>query len=700
MSMNEVVIEFYSEEIPARVQRSARTHLYNMSMEYLSQIGIHDVESVETFATARRLGISMAGLPDALPTVTLERRGPRLGAPDKAIDGFTTSLGISRDLLRVAADQRTNVQYYYADIVSEGRGLDDVVRELVLHVIDRFPWEHSMRWGDSRIRWIRPLRSILCIIVTESKECRSVCVNCDNLFSSGGWTVGHPVLHNDKLYVSSFQDYVIRLRDAKVIVLPAERRQMIEDDIRKAISLLDGKWDMVDDHQLLDELTGIVEWPVPIVGKISEHFYDLPDEVLQVSMRTHQKFLSLRNMDTGRVERFIAILDMVPDDGDTTILDGYERVLRARLSDARFFWEQDLGVSMLDRIPELGRVIFYRGLGSQADKVARITQLIEHVAKAIEADSDICKRAAILCKADLLSCMVHEFPELQGVIGSYYAEAEGEPQGVVDAIRTHYSPIGISDTVPYSRAGDALAIADKLDTLVNFWSIGKIPTGSGDPFALRRAALGILRIVLEKGLTFDIRKMIYVAPLYSDTTPVAGYKDSLEKFFVDRFSVYCKNKGFALDVIEAVITGNNHDSLDFYCLLRKIQALYAFINTDCRETIITLKRAENIIKCMSEDDAVFCIGRYADKNLINAEAETELYDSLVEVWSDYIDCRGRNDFDNIIDILCRLQPLVDRFLDSVHINVESMDVRCNRYMLIQSFLRISGVIGKFTCLKL
>ncbi|MBC7677310.1 MAG: glycine--tRNA ligase subunit beta, partial [Rhodoferax sp.] len=498
--MPDLLLELFSEEIPARMQARAREDLKKLVTDGLVEAGL-TYAGAGVFSTPRRLVLAIEGLTSESRPVREERKGPKSDAPEAAIEGFLRSTGLTRDQLDLRDDKKGQV--FFAVVERPGRAAPVIVAEVVEHVIRNFPWPKSMRWGNGALRWVRPLQSILCILGDEGGA-EVVPVVVDHL-TAGNTTCGHRFLAPTRFAVSSFDDYTAKLRRAFVMLDSAEREAHIWNDATN-LTFASGM-DVVPDAGLLTEVAGLVEWPVVLMGKIDEAFLGLPAEVLQTSMREHQKFFSVR-AKSGRIEGFVTVANTVTRDHGATILAGNQKVLSARLSDAKFFWENDLRVAkadpdskpMGDWLDGLSAVTFHNKLGSQADRVARIAALAREIAPLVGADADLAEQAARVAKADLRSAMVGEFPELQGLMGMYYARAAGMPEAVALAARDHYAPVGPTDAVPSDPVSVAVALADKIDTLTGFWAIDEEPTGSKDPFALRRAALGVIRLVLGNGV--------------------------------------------------------------------------------------------------------------------------------------------------------------------------------------------------------
>ncbi|TGD42387.1 glycine--tRNA ligase subunit beta [Pseudotabrizicola sediminis] len=502
--MSDLLIELFSEEIPARMQARARDDLKKLMTDGLVEAGLTYAHA-GAFSTPRRLTLAVEGLSAESRAVREERKGPNTSAPAQAVEGFLRAAGLTLDQLEKRADKKGEV--YFAVIEKPGRKAPEIIAEVLEGVIRNFPWPKSMRWGNGSLRWVRPLHSILCLLSDEGGA-EVVPLTVDGIVS-GNTTRGHRFLSPSAFSVSGFEDYAAKLKRAHVILDSAER----EDAIRAEAQTLAfaAGMELVEDKGLLAEVAGLVEWPVPLMGRIADDFLGLPAEVLQTSMKEHQKFFSVRNPKTGRIEGFVTVANTVTADHGETILKGNQKVLAARLSDAKFFWENDLRVAnagMGEWEEGLKAVTFHNKLGSQADRIARIAALAREIAPMVGADPDLAERAARLAKLDLRSAMVGEFPELQGLMGMYYATAAGEPDAVANAARDHYSPLGPSDAVPIDPVSVAVALADKIDTLTGFWAIDEKPTGSKDPFALRRAALGVLRLVLGNGVRTELIKVL------------------------------------------------------------------------------------------------------------------------------------------------------------------------------------------------
>jgi glycyl-tRNA synthetase beta chain len=529
--MPDLLIELFSEEIPARMQARAADDLRKLVTDGLVEAGL-TYAGAAAFATPRRLTLAIDGLTGESRAVREERKGPKVGAPDAAIDGFLRGAGITREALEIRDDKKG--QTYFAVIEKPGRKAADIIAEVLDATVRNFPWPKSMRWGTGSLKWVRPLQSIICLLSDEAGA-EVVPLTIDGI-TAGRSTRGHRFLSPDAFTVNGFDDYEAKLKRAHVILRADERAEVIWNDATQ--QAFASGLELVEDRGLLAEVAGLVEWPVVLLGRIDEAFLGLPPEVLQTSMKEHQKFFSVCNPKTGRIERFVTVANMATADHGATILAGNQKVLAARLSDAKFFWENDLRTVKAEGLEGMGaglaNVTFHNKLGSQADRIARIAALAREIAPHVGADPDLAEQAARVAKADLQSAMVGEFPELQGLMGRYYATAAGLDPAVAAACQDHYSPLGPSDAVPKAPVSVAVALADKIDTLTGFWAIDEKPTGSKDPFALRRAALGVIRLVNESSVSFSLELMLMASFIRS----LAASMSSDESFFFPVHSPY------------------------------------------------------------------------------------------------------------------------------------------------------------------
>lgn len=739
--MPDLLIELFSEEIPARMQARAAEDLKKRMTEGLVEAGL-TYAGAAGFATPRRLTLAIEGLSGESPTLREERKGPRVDAPDKAIEGFLRGAGVTRDDLEVRDEKKGQV--YFATITKPGRPAAAIVAEVLEDVIRNFPWPKSMRWGAGSLRWVRPLHSILCILTDDAGEASVVPLEIDGI-NAGDTTAGHRFMGHGRFAVTSFEDYAAKLKRDHVILDPEERaRHIWQEATNQAFA---AGLEVVEDQGLLREVAGLVEWPVVLMGQIGAEFLDLPAEVLRTSMKEHQKFFSVKNPKTGRIERFVTVANIeTPDDG-ATILAGNQKVLSARLSDAKFFWQNDLRVAKSGMEPwlrQLDNVTFERQLGSQAARIRRIAALARDIAPVVGTTADLAGQAAEVAKADLSSEMVYEFPELQGLMGRYYAEAAGLPAEVAAACEEHYAPLGPSDDVPKAPVSVAVALADKIDTLTGFWAIDQKPTGSKDPFALRRAALGVIRIVLDNGLRLNLDRFIDAQLLrhkISLNTRKAseGEIDTLEEvleeiadrgvfgaafhavidrikgkdgapetgdgsllrtvgelvpdlstdllaFFHDRLKVFLRDQGLRHDVIDACIELGGGD--DFALIVARARALQDVLATEDGENLVQgFKRANNILTQAEEQDGVeYSFG--ADPKFAEAEEEKALFAALEAAEAQIAQAAEAEDFVNAMEAMAGLRAPIDAFFEAVQINSDNAVLRRNRLNLLHKIRQI------------
>ena len=667
--MADLLIELFSEEIPAGLQAPAAQNLKKLMTNGMVEAGL-TYANASAFHTARRLTLVVEDLLEASPTVQEERKGPKVGAPEQAISGFLRGAGLSMDDLEVRDDKKGQV--YFAKITKPGRPASEIVAEVLATTIRNFPWPKSMRWGSGSLRWVRPLQSILCILSSEA-EVSVVPLEVDG-FKAGNQTRGHRFMAPDAFAVNGFEDYETKLKRAKVVLRAEERQAAIWQEAETQAFALGHS--VVEDTGLLAEVAGLVEWPVVLMGQIDEDFLDLPPEVLKTSMKEHQKFFSVANPKTGRIERFVTVANIEAADQGSTILKGNQKVLAARLADAKFFWENDLReakVGMGTWQAALENVTFHNKLGSQAARIKRIAALARDLASVVGADADMAEQAALVAKADLSSEMVYEFPELQGLMGRYYAEKAGMSDEIAAACEAHYSPLGPSDDVPMAPVSVAVALADKLDTLTGFWAIDEKPTGSKDPFALRRAALGVIRLILDNNLTLPLADKLTAADAG------AGAADLL-RFFQDRLKTYLLDRGIRHDVIDACSAMPQSD--DLALLVKRAEALQGALATDDGENLIQgFKRANNILSQAEEKDGVeYSFG--ADPKYVENEVEKVLFAALDAADKEIQPAMATQDFAAAMSAMATLRGPIDAFFEGVKINADSALVRRNRLNLL------------------
>jgi glycyl-tRNA synthetase beta chain len=684
--MAELLLELFSEEIPARMQGRAKDDLARLLGAALGEAGL-EYKSIGTFATPRRLTAVVEGLPARSPDIREERKGPRIDAPGAAIKGFLKAAGLASVDKAEKRDDKKGA-YYVAIIEKLGRATSEVVAGIVPEIVRTFPWPKSMRWGSGKLRWVRPLHSVLCLLDGKVVE-----FEIDGI-RSGKETRGHRFMAPEPFSVKSFADYEKKLREAKVILDGEERVRIIAEEARSQAKR--HGFELVEDEGLLAENAGLTEWPVALMGSFDESFLAVPPEVLSTAMKAHQKCFSIRNGEK-LANRFILVANLKAEDKGRAIISGNERVIAARLSDAKFFFDQDRKVMLPDRVPKLKEIVFHEKLGSQYERVQRIWRLAREIAPLVGADPDLAERAAILAKADLTSGMVGEFPELQGVMGRYYALDQQENPAVAEAIAAHYKPVGPSDDVPREPVAIAVALADKLDTLVGFWAIDEKPTGSKDPYALRRAALGVIRIILENGLRlhlmdaleFQVDKVLKArGNVKWAHRQVEQRNVDLLAFFADRLKVHLRDQGARHDLVDAVFALGGDDLL---MIVRRVEALGRFLDTEDGEHLLTgTKRAINILRIEEKKD------QPPDPKLFKRPEEKALANSVDEVEKVAAAAVAREDFEAAMAEMAKLRQPVDEFFDHVTVNATEPELRANRLRLLNRIRATTLAVADFS----
>lgn len=705
--MPELLLELFSEEIPARRQVRAAEELKRLVTGELQAQGLETGEA-QAFATPRRLALVVRDVAARSPDQLEERKGPRVNAPEAAIQGFLKAAGLSSiGQASVVSDPKKG-DYYVARIERPGRSAYEIVSEVVPDVLRRFPWPKSMRWGSHTFAWVRPLHGIICLLDGEVVPFEIAGV------SSSNTTRGHRFHGNTPVQVSGFDDYVEKLRAAKVILDSGERARRIEEQARELAAK--HKLELIEDAGLLAENAGLTEWPVVLMGHFDEAFLEVPPEVIITSIRTHQKCFALRDPETGKLaNRFLLVANLEAADGGAAIVAGNEKVIRARLSDARFFWEQDLKKPLDEMAHALRGVTFHEKLGTQWERVERIAELAFYIAGAVDAVPEDARRAAQLAKADLVSGMVGEFPELQGLMGRYYAEAVGTKPEIARAIELHYKPKGPNDTVPLVEEGDAVAVAvalaDKIDTLVGFWRINEKPTGSGDPYQLRRAALGIIRIILENDLRVSLTEKIARAheeyrkqgsSVVLGNKEASGTPEEIERkittdllsFFADRLKVHLREQGARHDLIDAVFALPGQD--DLALIVKRVEALGDFLETDDGANLLAgVKRAANIVAIEEKKDKTRYEGDY-DLKLLKAPEELALAAAIESTKQDTRAAIAVENFEGAMRALAELRRPVDAFFEKVTVNVEDQNLRQNRLRLLSQIRAATMTVADFS----
>jgi glycyl-tRNA synthetase beta chain len=733
--MPDLLLELFSEEIPARMQRQAAEDLKRLVTNALVERNLL-YEGAQSFVTPRRLTLHVVGLPAAQPDLREERKGPRVGAPEAAIQGFLKSAGLKRiEDARVETDPKKG-QFYVASIEKPGRDTKDAIGEIIPAIIRSFPWPKSMRWGTASakpeaLRWVRPLRGIVCTLATQHETAEIVSFEIDGL-AAGDVTWGHRFMAPQPIHVHRFDDYVDALQKAKV-VLDADRRKAIILADSKNLAFAQGLT-LVEDEGLLEEVAGLVEWPVVLMGEFEAAFLDLPPEVIRATIRANQKCFVLRDASGKLANKFILVSNLVAPDGGAAIAAGNGRVVRARLADARHFWQTDL-TSLPDgkhknekpldqRLEKLDRVVFHEKLGTQGERIARIEALARELAPKVGADAEHAARAAHLAKADLATEMVGEFPELQGLMGRYYATAQGEEASVAAAIEDHYKPQGPNDRIPASPVSIAVALADKLDTLVGFWAIDEKPTGSKDPYALRRAALGVIRIVLENGLRLplspvlqsamsplarhreeprrgdaaiqgDVERLAAPGSLRSARDDGKGVVSDLLAFFADRLKVYLREKGARHDLIDAVFALPGQD--DLLMIVRRVEALGKLLDTeDGKNLLAGYRRAANILRAEEKKDGAEAFAGKHVQTTLAPPAERYLADVVASAGAAVRQHVASEDFEGAMRALATLRAPVDGFFIDVTVNDPDPQTRVNRLRLLNELREAMHAVADFS----
>jgi glycyl-tRNA synthetase beta chain len=743
--MPDLLFELFSEEIPARMQAKAADDLRRMVTDRLVAEGLV-YDGAKAFATPRRLALTVHGIPSRQADLKEERKGPRVGGPQAAIAGFLKSAGLaSLDEAKIQRDPKKG-DFYVALIEKSGRSTIDVLAEILPLVIRTFPWPKSMRWGErsaksGALSWVRPLHAITATFGLETEATEVVKFAVDGI-EAGQTTFGHRFMAPAAISVRRFEDYEAKLLDAKV-VLDAERRKdsILED--AKELAFAQG-FELVEDQGLLDEVAGLVEWPVVLMGSFDKEFLSIPGEVIRATIRNNQKCFVVRQSSFpsphdsagegsrvggastradvrgssphprplpaasgGRGEvlanKFILTANIEASDGGNAIVAGNERVIRARLSDAKFFYETDLKTRLEDRLPKFDSIVFHEKLGTQAERVKRIERLAGELAPLVGADVEKTQRAAHLAKADLLTEVVGEFPELQGLMGKYYALAQGEDVSVAAACEEHYKPQGPNDRVPTDPVSVAVALADKIDTLVGFWAIDEKPTGSKDPYALRRAALGVIRLIVENNIRMDV---VSVADKHiHEFAEGSGSKNwngrqvdqrcvDLLSFFADRLKVQLREQGARHDLVDAVFALEGQD--DLLMVVRRVEALGKFLDSDDGKNLLAgTKRAANILRIEEKKDGKTYDGA-PNPALYSLPEEKTLAEAIDLAKAEASSAVAKEDFAAAMGAIAKLRPAVDAFFDKVKVNDDDPQVRENRLRLLNQIRAATRAVADFS----
>ena len=756
--MPDLLLELFSEEIPARMQAKAADDLKKLVTDRLVDAGLV-YEGARAFVTPRRLTLFVQGVPARQPDLKEERKGPRVGAPEGALAGFLKAAGLSSINEAVIQKDPKKGDFYIALIEKPGRAAIDVIGEMLQVVLRTFPWPKSMRWGaqsanPGSLEWVRPLHSIVATFGPETEEPEIVRVATSGI-TAQNTTYGHRFMAPGPIRVRHFGDYVASLEKAKVVLDPARRREIILNDA-KNLAFAQG-YELVEDEGLLNEVAGLVEWPVVLMGTFEESFLKIPPEVIRATIRNNQKCFVVtksagalpsplrggvggggpdedrrttptpalradppqhqgvharlqRAMGEGKgtelAARFILVSNIEAADGGSEIIAGNARVIRARLSDAKFFYETDLKVRLEERLPKFKDIIFHEKLGTQYERIERIARLAVELAPLVGADPEKAKTAALLCKTDLLTEVVGEFPEVQGTMGKYYALAQGEDEAVAHAIEDHYRPKGPDDLVPADPVSIAVALADKIDTLVGFWAIDEKPTGSKDPYALRRAALGVIRIVLDNALRLHLTKQIHdacgghagSAAGSTVVSPEARAKLAADLlfFFHDRLKVQLRDQGARHDLVDAVLTQQGGGQDDLLLTVRRVEALGKFLSTDDGASLLAgYKRAANILRIEEKKDGRTYHGR-PDPHLYLQPEERQLAAAINAVKEEAAKAVELEDFEGAMAAIAKLRADVDAFFEKVTVNVPAADRRENRLKLLNEIREATRSVADFS----
>jgi len=727
--MPDLLLELFSEEIPARMQAKAADDLRRMVTDKLVAEGLV-YEGAKAFVTPRRLALTVHGIPARQPDLKTERKGPKVGAADAAVQGFLKATGLtSLSEAKIQSDPKGD--FYIALLEKPGRAAIDVIAEILPVIIRTFPWPKSMRWGarsakSGALTWVRPLHSIIATFGIETEEPEIVKFSIDGI-EAGQTTHGHRFMAPSPISVRRFDDYEAKLKAAKVVLDPQARKDIILADA-KQLAFAQG-FELVEDQVLLDEVSGLVEWPVVLMGSFDVEYLSIPGEVIRATIRNNQKCFVVSDPKTGKLaNKFILTANIEASDGGKAIIAGNERVIRARLSDAKFFYETDLKTKLEARLPKFENIVFHEKLGTQGERIKRIERLAAEIAPLVSADVEKTKRAAHLAKADLLTEVVGEFPELQGLMGKYYALAQGEDASVAAASEEHYKPQGPADRVPTDRVSVAVALADKIDTLVGFWAIDEKPTGSKDPYALRRAALGVIRVILETDYRLSL-KSIFEAALalhilrgtdsrFEDivaivrnpvpnstllhkkgTSPkaeenLASLTSDLLSFFADRLKVQLRDQGARHDLVDAVFALGGQD--DLLMVVRRVEALGKFLDSDDGKNLLAgTKRASNILAIEEKKDKRTFDGA-PDTALYKLDEEKALAKAINQVKSEAGSAVAKEDFAAAMSAMAKLRPAVDAFFDKVKVNDDEPKVRENRLKLLNEIRAATRAVADFS----
>jgi glycyl-tRNA synthetase beta chain len=700
--MPDLLFELFSEEIPARMQVKAAEDLRRMVTDKLVAEGLV-YEGAKAFATPRRLTLTVHGIPARQSDLKEERKGPRVGGPDAAIAGFLKATGLaSLDEAKIQRDPKKG-DFYIALIEKPGRATLDVLAEMLPVIVRTFPWPKSMRWGarsarPGALQWVRPLHAIVATFGIDTEDPDVVKFAIDGI-EAGQTTYGHRFMAPAAINVRRFEDYQAKLQAAKVVLDPQARKDIILADAR-TLAQAQG-FELVEDQGLLDEVAGLVEWPVVLMGSFEKEFLSIPNEIIRATIRTNLKCFVVSDPKSGKLtNRFIPTANIEAPDGGKTIVGGNERVIRARLSDAKFFYETDLKTRLEDRLPKFENIVFHEKLGTQAERIARIERLAAEIAPLVGADVEKTKRAARLAKADLLTEVVGEFPELQGLMGKYYALAQGEDASVAAASEEHYKPQGPADRVPTDPVSIAVALADKIDTLVGFWAIDEKPTGSKDPYALRRAALGVIRIILDRRIKIGLRAVVekHLENSYGKQYRDVQFEiDDLMRFFEDRLKVQLREQRARHDLVDAALSaGSLLQGYRLISIVDRVESLGKFLDTDDGKNLLAgTKRAANILRIEEKKNNKEYYG-VQDTTLYRLDEEKTLAKAIDQVKAEAGAAVAKEDFAAAMSAMAKLRPAVDAFFDKVKVNDDDPNVRENRLKLLNEIRAATRAVADFS----
>jgi glycyl-tRNA synthetase beta chain len=700
--MPDLLFELFSEEIPARMQAKAAEDLRRMVTDKLVAEGLV-YEGAKAFATPRRLTLTVHGIPARQSDLKEERKGPRVGGPDAAIAGFLKATGLaSLDEAKIQRDPKKG-DFYIALIEKPGRATLDVLAEMLPVIVRTFPWPKSMRWGarsarPGALQWVRPLHAIVATFGIDTEDPDVVKFAIDGI-EAGQTTYGHRFMAPAAINVRRFEDYQAKLQAAKVVLDPQARKDIILADAR-TLAQAQG-FELVEDQGLLDEVAGLVEWPVVLMGSFEKEFLSIPNEIIRATIRTNLKCFVVSDPKSGKLtNRFIPTANIEAPDGGKTIVGGNERVIRARLSDAKFFYETDLKTRLEDRLPKFENIVFHEKLGTQAERIARIERLAAEIAPLVGADVEKTKRAARLAKADLLTEVVGEFPELQGLMGKYYALAQGEDASVAAASEEHYKPQGPADRVPTDPVSIAVALADKIDTLVGFWAIDEKPTGSKDPYALRRAALGVIRIILDRRIKIGLRAVVekHLENSYGKQYRDVQFEiDDLMRFFEDRLKVQLRDQRARHDLVDAALSaGSLLQGYRLISIVDRVESLGKFLDTDDGKNLLAgTKRAANILRIEEKKNNKEYYG-VQDTTLYRLDEEKTLAKAIDQVKAEAGAAVAKEDFAAAMSAMAKLRPAVDAFFDKVKVNDDDPKVRENRLKLLNEIRAATRAVADFS----